>query len=566
MEDEANGLVQLKLATSPHDVAALFGLSYKQLASLIYPKRGSPYRFFHVRKKSGGVRLIAAPKRRLKEVQRKLSALLVLGYEPRPSVHGFIRDKSIVTNADRHVGKSFVFNVDIEDFFGSIHFGRVRNLLMAEPYSLPLRVATVLAHICCCDRKLPQGAPTSPIVTNLICRRLDRDLQKLAKQSRASYSRYVDDITFSFTCRKSKLPSQVVVANEDRVGAGDTLQRIIEANGFHLNSNKTRLFGRAQRLEVTGLVVNDFVNVRRRFVRRLSSMIYACEKHGIAAAEREFNAKYASQLALRATDSTRALVDILKGRLAFLHMVRGTRDPIYNKLARRFNDLVEGSKQLPVHHQSATEAQLLESVFVIEVLYDDPNSPDGGPKASSGTGFFLEGFGFITAAHVVADNDGAYKSISAFSSADPTEVYKVEVIKYDSHRDLAVCKVLTNSGEEHGPAHKFKASNSNVAHKDHVSLIGYPSYKLGQKTPFVAETKVGSIYPLHGVQMFEIVAQIREGNSGGPVVNVNCEVIGVAITGAEKSGGSNGVVHVAELAQLIPPGDGQAAQLYPGAA
>jgi RNA-directed DNA polymerase len=143
--------------------------------------------------------------------------------------HGFIPDRSIVSNARQHLDKRFVFNVDIAGFFDAIHFGRVRNMLMAGPFSVPKTPATVLAHICCFPGRLPQGAPASPIITNLICRRLDKDLQTLAKEDRATYTRYVDDLTFSFSSRRSKLPAAIVTLAEQGATPGPSLTEALKS-------------------------------------------------------------------------------------------------------------------------------------------------------------------------------------------------------------------------------------------------------------------------------------------------------------------------------------------------
>ncbi|MGN6017354.1 reverse transcriptase family protein, partial [Staphylococcus aureus] len=114
------------------------------------------------------------------------------------SAMAFVKDRSIVDNAKLHTRKKYVFNIDLSDFFTSITFPRLRGLLMAKPYSLQSGVATVIAHLCTVGGVLPQGSPCSPVISNMICATLDRQLKGLAIRNRARYSRYADDITFSF--------------------------------------------------------------------------------------------------------------------------------------------------------------------------------------------------------------------------------------------------------------------------------------------------------------------------------------------------------------------------------
>ena len=184
------------------DIASLLDVKYNRLIYCIYrtnPKKR--YYSFQINKKNGKFRNISAPSPFIKILQQKLNQVLKAVYNPKPSAHGFVINRSIVTNASKHLSRKYVFNIDLKDFFPSINFGRVRGMFMAKPYNLPEKVSTVLAHLCCFDRQLPQGAPTSPIISNMICGKLDSQLQQLASKYRCTYSRYADDITFSTTTK-----------------------------------------------------------------------------------------------------------------------------------------------------------------------------------------------------------------------------------------------------------------------------------------------------------------------------------------------------------------------------
>ncbi|MDZ4298935.1 MAG: reverse transcriptase domain-containing protein, partial [Moraxellaceae bacterium] len=184
--------------TSPSDLAYLLGTSLAKLSYVIYGiKVEKLYHKFEVPKKNGGVRIINAPDPQLKILQARLKNILESIYRPHPAATAFIRERGIVFNARKHVKKQVVFNIDLKDFYHQINFGRVRGLLISPPYSLKKETATLIAGLCCTDNVLPQGAPTSPIVSNMICRRLDRELSLLAKNNYFYYTRYADDITFS---------------------------------------------------------------------------------------------------------------------------------------------------------------------------------------------------------------------------------------------------------------------------------------------------------------------------------------------------------------------------------
>jgi RNA-directed DNA polymerase len=153
------------------------------------------YTSFDIAKRSGKVRTITAPDRRLKIIQQRLTPLLDQLYRVRNPVHGFVKFRSVKTNAEAHMARRFIANIDLKDFFLTITEKRVRGLLIS--LGVERRVAEIVARLCCFASHLPQGAPTSPVLSNMICFRLDAALLQIAKQSRAIYTRYADDITFS---------------------------------------------------------------------------------------------------------------------------------------------------------------------------------------------------------------------------------------------------------------------------------------------------------------------------------------------------------------------------------
>jgi RNA-directed DNA polymerase len=229
-------------AIQPEDVAIMLGISWPKLRYLLYRRPISQrYRNFEIPKKSGGKRLITAPIEEIKELQRTLNELLNIIYQPRLSTHGFALNRSIVTNAEAHVGARFVFNLDLADFFPSIHFGRVRGMFLKKPFQCNPAVATVLAQLCCHDGKLPQGAPTSPTISNLICGRMDVDLQRFAREHACTYTRYADDITFS--SERRVFPSGIAYydAKTGKLQVGEALLSVIKKNTFVVNEAKLRL-------------------------------------------------------------------------------------------------------------------------------------------------------------------------------------------------------------------------------------------------------------------------------------------------------------------------------------
>lgn len=288
-------LAKFKSAESLHDVALLFGYTAVTLGAIIYsPRRTQPYTVFEISKKNGGKRTIKAPDEKLKVLQKRLAKALYACWEevkqakigedlqPRTSSHGFEKDKSIITNAQPHTKKRYVLNLDLEGFFPSINFGRVRGFFIKNKhFKLHPKAATILAQIVCHENSLPQGSPCSPIIANMIASTLDSRLVKLAKKYELQYTRYADDITFS--TNQNKFPAAIArkkFFTLDEWETGKVLKKTITDSGFKINLKKTRMQLRHSRQEVTGLVVNKKVNINAVYYSRVRAMCHTLFKHG----------------------------------------------------------------------------------------------------------------------------------------------------------------------------------------------------------------------------------------------------------------------------------------------
>lgn len=299
------------------------------------------YNGFKIKKKSGGFRQITAPRNRsFKLMLSYVNEIFKAVYTPSEYAMGFVEHRSVVDNASKHKGMNYVFNIDIKDFFPSIEQPRVWKRLQLHPLNFPRPVANVLAGLCSMRGKkdetgkykyvLPQGAPTSPILTNMICDTLDRRLAGLAKRFGLNYSRYADDITFS---------SMHNVYHED----GDfrkELRRIIEGQGFSINETKTRLQKIGSRQEVTGLIVNDKPNVSRKYIRDIRNILYIWDRYGYIVAYGRFYPKYKQEKG-HVKRGNPDLVNVIDGKLMYLKMVRGEDDSVYQRLSTKFKKLVE---------------------------------------------------------------------------------------------------------------------------------------------------------------------------------------------------------------------------------
>jgi RNA-directed DNA polymerase len=321
------------------DIARALELTTAQLNFHLYVLPDEKkYKCFFVPKRGGGTRVIFAPASPLKIIQRKLKQLLESVYQPKPVTHGFVSDRNIVSNARLHKKRNYVLNIDLEDFFPTIHFGRVRGMFMGKPYLLNDEVATILAQISCYAGALPQGAPTSPIISNMICAQLDSNLKHLANEHQCSYSRYADDITFS--TNRSSFP--VALAHMSVIGQvelGYELSVAIERNGFKINSAKSRLQPRRQRQEVTGLTVNKYPNIRRRYVKQVRAILHAWRKYGLESTAQRYFENYSGQKYFRFKSHPPAFQKVILGKIQFIGMVKGKNNPVYVELLTNFRRL-----------------------------------------------------------------------------------------------------------------------------------------------------------------------------------------------------------------------------------
>ncbi len=355
------------------DVAALLGIEDRSLRYFLYKIRPeNMYHTFEIPKKDGTMRKISAPDPRLREIQRKLAYILSSVYEPKICAYGFIAQKNIVGNAQKHINRRIVFNVDLKDFFSQIHFGRVSGMLMKPPYSIGKEAAIVIAQIACFESKLPQGAPSSPIISNMICAPMDNALMRLAKATSCVYTRYADDITFS--TNKKELDRSIAYIDGENLCIGEKLQKIFKKNSFHANPQKTVLRNHTLRQEVTGLTVNEFPNLRRNYTKHLRAILHSCKKHGVVNAAKVYTkkglCKNSAIIALVGkAGSDDKIINwfrgVLVGKVNYIKQVKGLQSYTYLFFARKINEVFEESI-FDICELSRFDNTIKNSTFIIE--------------------------------------------------------------------------------------------------------------------------------------------------------------------------------------------------------
>lgn len=283
-------LQKLKECEDLKGLARLLGFRPAALTSILYKTPiDKKYTTFFIKKKDGSDRLIKAPAPRLKKLQTHLAHVLYSCLEEiererkaNSVSYGFRRHGTISANAKNHKRRRYVLNLDLEDFFPTFNFGRVRGYFLKDKsFELEEQVATTIAQIACDGTALPQGSPCSPVISELIGQILDLRLLRFAKKHGLRYSRYADDITFS--TNQKIFPQTVALQNPSKASAwslGEELIKKIEGSGFQINASKTRMHCRGSRQMVTGLVVNEKANIKSDYYRKARAMCDALFQSG----------------------------------------------------------------------------------------------------------------------------------------------------------------------------------------------------------------------------------------------------------------------------------------------
>jgi RNA-directed DNA polymerase len=314
---ELNTLLLLSIE-KPVELCRFFRTPFFKLENVInHPS----YQFFTIEKKKGGIRDIYAPNPELKKIQKQLNYFLQAYYlciKPK-EVHGFVINPhyfveycNIVANAGHHVGKKYLLNIDLKDFFPSITANRVRELFISSIFGFNDQISTALTLLTTNKGKLPIGAPTSPVISNFVCHQLDNDLIEFCHLYNLSYTRYADDLSFS-----SNNPITPFIV--------DGIVNQIGNNHFEINTKKTRLTTSNRKQSVTGITVNEKVNVDRKLLKKTRAMSHDLSVNGIVSATRNHfgvNGEVDHKLQER-------FINRLGGYINFIGQVRGKSDTAY---------------------------------------------------------------------------------------------------------------------------------------------------------------------------------------------------------------------------------------------
>lgn len=523
---------------SREDVAKALYIQDKTLRYILFGIRPeNMYQSFEIPKKSGKVRRINAPNGQLKAIQRTLAKILTSMYIKRHAVYGFVQGCNHITNAKVHVHSRCLLNIDLQDYFTQFHFGRVVGTLTHPPYSMGMEAAKTVAQICCLNGTLPQGAPTSPILSNIISAPLDSALTRLAKKYRLMYTRYADDITLS--SHEKKFPSELAHLEEKGVQLGDELLEIFYKNNFKINREKITLHYSYRRQEVTGIVINKKINLKREYLKNMRSILHHCTVDGVyqtAVAYAKTDYCHSKKLkALLNGDGNEADVEklfrrILWGKLNYIRAVRGRNDMLFYVLAEQYNKIFQ-SPEFEEETVGCPREQIRKTVIL---EFQDSM----GNVLSQGSGFYLEGLGLLTCQHVI---DGVrYASVQVRNLYDFTEIgnYRMdEKSLCDENKQKDYALFLSEHTQQIPYSYKIGDSFS-ISVGQPVWLISYPEYISSHTSAQVLYAKVAQKKTKFGIPFYTVDQRITHGSSGGAVLNTRFEVIGMI------RGGSTGDVDI----------------------
>lgn len=502
---------------------AHLGVGAGELAFLM-TYAGHRYSPVSIPKRSGGVRLLIVPDDRLKYLQRKILPLLEALFVRLSPVHGFTAGQSAITNAREHQSRRYLLNADLKDYFPSITRRRVRGVLSA--IGCPDDVANAICAFCVVANQLPQGAPTSPILSNMVAFKLDLDLLAFSAKHKLRYTRFADDLSFS-SHRPPVGLFETAVPDTGAVSAEQLsreLRSVISRNGFTLNEGKLWFSGRDGRKEVTGLVVNELINVRRSFVRNIRAGLYKAETLGIVAAQADLH---------RRLGRTPSLENYLRGRIEWLAQVRGRSFSAYRTLSQRYNNLFP-LKPIPI---DPTEDEIVEkSVWVVEYQV--------GEELRQGTAFFLGGVGLVTCEHVVRDlPNGEFAEVFRPGS----KKYVISAVKSaDKRRDLAVLQHNIPSSEHY----QFEPAAAPDRNSSGITALGFPDWSERDELSYTPGHLIRTLV-WDGVRHVQVSAVLDSGISGGPIVNERLQVVAIAKKGGLEERRQVGI-DVQELFDMLP--------------
>ncbi len=285
----------------------------KEVLTTLYNLSNNKEKYYtrkYILKKDGTKRELLVPNYYLKQIQKNILNNVLYGLKVSKYVTSYLRGYNLKDNANKHINQKIVLKLDIKDFFNSIDFEAIYKALPNELF--PPSVKVLLIKLCTYEDYLPQGAPTSPMLSNLVLKNFDNYIGNYCDKLNINYTRYCDDLTFSGDFNYQKLINKV--------------RALLENMGFNLNMKKTKVIRNYQRQIVTGLVVNKKMNINREYQNKIRQEMYYINKYGIISHIKYLNVEKNQYL------------NSLKGRINYAYFITHNKKyKNYLKLLNKIN-------------------------------------------------------------------------------------------------------------------------------------------------------------------------------------------------------------------------------------
>lgn len=512
--------------SSNEQLSEYCGVSWDELRMLAYAAGIKRYTEWLVPKRNGdGFRRISSPMANLRRVQRAIAKGLSEFYRPPSCVYGFVQGRNVAMNALQHTRKRTVLSLDLEDFFPSITASRVHGLF-TKTLSFPDEVANTLTNLVCYRGALPQGAPTSPVISNIICFKMDRSFLNFASNNGLTYTRYADDLIFSST--SAYLARKIFNQDkDDDKGVNSYLINTIEANGFRINKKKVHIANRGSRQMVNGIIVNQKCNIKRTQYKELRALFHKWSKEGYSkAAEVYFgkkdNLRYKTKLCIEGEPCDEGtFVKHIRGRLDYYSMVVGVNgrptEPMA-KLWTLFHEITRERVPYLTYEKSA-----------VHLSYAFDSSEKNGVEGAESSGVIVQGV-LLTCSHGLPEEDidkfGDPIQIQVRTAFDQQLSIDVSRFKRYKYLDFAYAKLDES----------FDGIGVRSINPEYLVQVGERIVASGYAggSP-LSHCVQASVLPGFHDDRIVVDRAFIEGMSGGPVFNTRHEVIGIVLKGSSES-------------------------------
>lgn len=508
-------------------LAEYCGVSWDELRMLAYANRIKRYTEWLVPKRNGeGLRRISSPMANLRRVQRVIAKGLSESYSPLKCVYGFVCKRNVAMNALQHVRKRTVLTLDLKDFFPSITAPRVRGLFM-KAMGFSQDVADTLTNLVCYEGSLPQGAPTSPVISNMICFKMDRAFINFAANYGLTYTRYADDLVFSSTSAYSA--RKMVDQGKNAVdGINQYIIDTIEANGFEINERKVHVANRGSRQIVNGIIVNQKCNIRRSQYREFRALFHRWLTEGYsAAAAVYFGNKKNHCYKIRLLDGDElcdeeTFARHIRGRLDYFSMVVGVNRHPTEPMAKLWTLFHQAT------HERVPYLTFEKSAVQLSYAFDSKEKNDIDEAEFSGV--IIRGI-LMTCAHGLPEesNDKDGEAVSIDIRTEFNDRFSIDISSFKKYTGIDFAFAQLDSKFD-----KIGVRSVNTAYLPQAGETIYASGYAGGKKP--SHCVRASVLPSrYGNGSIVVDRAFIKGMSGGPVFNSRHEVIGIVLKGSDES-------------------------------